>query len=336
MLILDGMVKRLLKKTRNHLLRGLLADTAENRARLAAVQAQLAGTQSQLTDTLARLEAAVRDLDAARAEIQGVREEFGPRGVLGARANKVLAETGVLVNLSPEDRCGDGTLMGAMGYLSWETSVAAYRPAFQTAIDLLRSGGVVGPVVEFGTCTGFTSRIICELLAARQFDVEFYMYDSFLGLPEMTGTPDETSYDVSVNRWWYKGAMAVPEGYEEHVRAVTGAIRSASKVRVVKGFFEETLDAHLPTVPCSLIHVDCDIYSSAKYVLTKLGQRDLFQDGCVVMFDDWNCNRANPNMGERRAWAEFLRENPRWTCTPWFAYGWNAQAFILHDSRVGL
>jgi hypothetical protein len=52
------------------------------------------------------------------------------------------------------------------------------------------------------------------------------------------------------------------------------------------------------------------------------------------MFDDWNCNRANPNMGERRALAEFFRENPRWTGTPWFAYGWSARAYIFHDGNA--
>src|SRR5262249_29870449 len=130
---------------------------------------------------------------------------------------------------------------------------------------------------------------------------------------------------------WYPGAMAMPPGYEEEIRKVLATSRPAEKIHVVKGFYDRTLDTELPREKCSLVHVDCDIYTSVKYVLNKLAEKDLFQDGCVVMFDDYNCNRANPNMGERRALTEFLAQNPRWTCSAWFAYGWHAQAFIFHD-----
>src|SRR5258707_196481 len=82
----------------------------------------------------------------------------------------------------------------------------AYRPASQLALDLLRSGQIQGQVVEFGTCTGFTARLLCELLVSRQYDADLYMYDSFTGLPDMVGTPDESSYDVKHNKVWYKGS----------------------------------------------------------------------------------------------------------------------------------
>jgi hypothetical protein len=56
-----------------------------------------------------------------------------------------------------------------------------------------------------------------------------------------------------------------------------------------------------------------------------------FQDGCVILFDDWNCNRASPNYGERRAFREFMQEQNDFTSSAWFTYGYNGAAFILHD-----
>lgn len=299
MFLIDAVFKRWAKSTRDRLVRGL---------------------RSELT--------------AVRGELAAVRGELGELRTEVSATSRLLAETGTISTLTPAARNGDVTVQGAMGYFSWESSVAAYRPAFQLAIDYLRSVQMRGPIVEFGTCTGFTARQICELMNSRHFDEHLYLYDSFEGLPETTGTPDEHSYEVVANKVWHKGAMAMPPRYEQKVWDSLVKHRPAEKLHLIKGFYDRTLDAGLPRQKCSLIHVDCDIYTSSKYVLTKLAERDLFQDGCVVMFDDWNCNRASPNMGERRALAEFLKENPRWTCSQWFHYGWNATAFIFHDGNV--
>ena len=54
-----------------------------------------------------------------------------------------------------------------------------------------------------------------------------------------------------------------------------------------------------------------------------------------MLMDDYNCNAANPTMGERKALTDFLADNPKWTASPWFAYGWHGHAFFLHDATVG-
>lgn len=317
MLLLDSVLKRWARRTRDRLVRGLRSELADTRVELAALRGELAAVRAATVQSL-------------HDEIARVRVELEP----GNRANRMLTAIGAIQNLTDADRTGDVTVQGAMGYPSWAESVAGYRPAFQLVIDYLRSTGVHGPVVEFGTCTGFTARHLCDLMATRDFDAELYLFDSFEGLPETTGTADDGSYEVSDQKVWYKGSMAVPPGYELKILEALRQVRPADRIHLVKGYFEHTLESNLPREKCSLVHVDCDIYTSAKYVLTRLAERDLFQDGCVVMFDDYNCNRANPNMGERRALAEFLRENPRWTCSPWFAYGWHAQAFFFHDGDV--
>ncbi len=39
-------------------------------------------------------------------------------------------------------------------------------------------------------------------------------------------------------------------------------------------------------------------------MLDRLLDFNLLKDGTLLVFDDFNCNRANPKMGERRALAE--------------------------------
>ena len=90
------------------------------------------------------------------------------------------------------------------------------------------------------------------------------------------------------------------------------------------------------TAKAALVHMDCDLYQSTVEVLDFLERSDALQDGCVVMFDDWNCNKASPWFGERRAFREFLERQDRYTSSQFFTYGFNGAAFILHDKRVAV
>jgi O-methyltransferase len=57
----------------------------------------------------------------------------------------------------------------------------------------------------------------------------------------------------------------------------------------------------------------------------------VLQDGTVLTFDDWNCNRANPAFGQRRAFREFLETHPaKYSASHYLNYGFNCAAFILH------
>lgn len=147
---------------------------------------------------------------------------------------------------------------------------------------------------------------------------------------------DSTSYEVSANKFWLKGSMAVENDMPSKIHRSLSQFLAPERVHIVKGFFEDTLDKHLPKGKASLVHFDCDLYSSSKLVMDKLLERDLFQDGCVVLFDDFNCNHANPKMGQRRVLLEMLQSQQRWTCSPWFSYSWHGQAFFFHDNHVGM
>ncbi len=116
-----------------------------------------------------------------------------------------------------------------------------------------------------------------------------------------------------------------------HIRDRLSEVIRPDRIIVHKGYYSESLKRPL-NLKASILHIDCDLYQSTVEVLWMLHEQDTMQDGTVVLFDDWNCNKASPNYGERRAWAEYLSKQDRFTATPWFTYGYNGAAFILHDT----
>ena len=58
----------------------------------------------------------------------------------------------------------------------------------------------------------------------------------------------------------------------------------------------------------AVIYVDCDLYKSTVPVLKFIVP--FLQRGTIIVFDDWNCFYGDPELGERKAWSEFLSANP--------------------------
>jgi len=67
-------------------------------------------------------------------------------------------------------------------------------------------------------------------------------------------------------------------------------------------------------------------------VLETLIGRRLLQDGSLLLFDDYNSNRANPRMGQRLAIVEAFENQDRYCYSPWFSYGWHGQVFFVHEN----
>ena len=62
----------------------------------------------------------------------------------------------------------------------------------------------------------------------------------------------------------------------------------AEHITLHVGWFEHTLPGFLAEHPgpAALIHLDCDLYSSAHYVLTELERAGRLVAGTVVVFDE--------------------------------------------------
>jgi O-methyltransferase len=63
----------------------------------------------------------------------------------------------------------------------------------------------------------------------------------------------------------------------------------------------------------AIIHVDCDLYASAKIALEFV--KPLLVDGTVIIFDDWYCFRGKSEFGEQCAFNEWITTLPDWSFT---------------------
>lgn len=151
------------------------------------------------------------------------------------------------------------------------------------------------------------------------FDLHYVAFDSFEGLPDME--------DFDKSSIFIAGNLATEEN--EFIRRVTSAGMPIEKLTTVKGFYNKTLNDELAEklLPskAAVIYIDCDLYESTVPVLKFI--KRFLQKGTIIMFDDWNCYHADPNMGERRAWSEFLIANPNCEFVEYLSTG-EAKSFV--------
>lgn len=205
---------------------------------------------------------------------------------------------------------------------------------FNTALDFVYHNKLEGDVYEFGSLHGYTARHLALALAARgKSGPKLHLFDTFTGFPALTSTIDRTSYAYTDSNWT-QGGCAAKDGTPERIARMLRGILPEARFAINVGTFAETLNRLAAPNPAALVHMDCDLYESAKLVLDRLVEYDLLQDGTVIVWDDFNCARANPEYGERRAMHETFDRNPRFICEPWFAYGWHGQVSIVHERGI--
>jgi O-methyltransferase len=217
-----------------------------------------------------------------------------------------------------------------------ERARTIHQEAYRRALEFVTLGGIAGDVMEFGVLGGWSARIFCETMRDIFNLNNIRLFDSFEGLPEYDSEVDRSSYEIAGRNVW-SDKMKFPDEFLRqfgqphhlHIREKLSEIVRAERIFVHKGFYSETLKVP-PEAKASIVHFDCDLYQSTIEVFSGLHQGNCFQDGTVLLFDDWNCNRANPKFGQRRALQEFLSSQDDFTATPWYTYGFNGAAYILH------
>lgn len=139
---------------------------------------------------------------------------------------------------------------------------------------------VKGLVLEFGVATGRTLNHWARLIPNKTI----YGFDGFEGLPE-----DWT--------WFIRRG---------HFQQPLPKVRK--NCELVVGWFNQTLPSFLEkhTEPVAFLHVDSDLYSSAKYVLNHLNDR--IQPGTIIVFDEY-FNFPGWEQDEFRAWQEFVNDH---------------------------
>jgi O-methyltransferase len=162
----------------------------------------------------------------------------------------------------------------------------------------------VGDYLEFGVYVG--TSLLCMHRASKALGFEslrLFGFDSFQGLPEVTATEAPGVWQPG----WYRAEYSLVRDH------LTRNGIDWDRTTLVPGWFDETLvpglAQQLGIKKAGIIMIDCDIYSAAFTALAFCAP--LIRDRAVVFLDDWNPGGlAAKGLGERRAFEEFLAENP--------------------------
>jgi O-methyltransferase len=241
-----------------------------------------------------------------------------------------------LVKFLQERQGGPDLTQMCFVFYDGERARRIHEEAYKRALEFVTIGGIPGAVMEFGVLGGWSSRIFCEVMRDIFNLNNIYLFDSFEGLPEYDSAVDRESYEIGGRNVW-SDKMKFPaeflkqfgQPHQWHIRDRLSEVIRPERIFIRQGFYSETLKSP-PKEKASVVHLDCDLYQSTVEVLEGLYRGDCLQDGTVLLFDDWNCNKANPNFGERRAFREFLEGQSDFIATPWFTYGWCGAAYIIH------
>jgi hypothetical protein len=138
-----------------------------------------------------------------------------------------------------------------------------------------------GMVLEFGVAGGKTITRIAGAVKQTVFG-----FDSFEGLPE-----DWTHFQR-------QGRFSTSGEFPPNL---------PDNVALVKGWFNESLPVFVDNHPDDIkfLHIDCDLYSSAKTVLCSLANQ--IKPGTVILFDEY-FNYPGWQEHEFKAFNEFIEE----------------------------
>jgi hypothetical protein len=196
---------------------------------------------------------------------------------------------------------------------------------FDTIVGFVADCQIEGDYLEFGCFGGGSLVDIFHTMRGhdRLANVQFFIFDSFEGLPEPTGL------DANEFRRYERGQFACSlDQYKANIRRQGVPIE---RVRCIPGWYDKTLNAelkiNLPIKKASIVLIDCDLYESTVPVLDFI--TDYVQDGTVLIFDDWFSYKGRLDLGEARAFNEWLAKNPRIHATEYHKAGRTMTSFIM-------
>jgi len=143
-----------------------------------------------------------------------------------------------------------------------------------------------GDIFEFGVFTGRSLKFIADNTTNKKI----YAFDSFKGLPEA---------------WPGARSAKYTKGYFN----VGGKLPNINNTNIhyIKGFFEDSLPLFVKNYnnAVSFIHIDCDIYSSTKTILSYM--KPYIKKNTMILFDELIGYR-DFEQNEIKAWTEFVQE----------------------------
>jgi O-methyltransferase len=151
-------------------------------------------------------------------------------------------------------------------------------------VDTLRvakkSANVDGCVVQCGVWRGGLAAGLVTVLGA---DREYFLYDSFEGLPDAKPIDGQAAIDWQADKsgiGYYDNCSAPIETADEAMK-----LAGAKNYRLIKGWFDKTIAGDKPATKIACLHLDCDWYDSMYVCLEQLF--DCVATGGYIILDDY-------------------------------------------------
>ena len=190
----------------------------------------------------------------------------------------------------------------------------------QDAMNFTADAKTGGDYLEFGVASGNSFISAYHLAKIAKLDsMKFYAFDSFEGLPEIRGKDNDGQCNFK------KGQFVC--NLEKFETNLIDKKVDMLKVKIIKGWYKDTLKKKYSIKRVSVVWVDCDLYESTVFVLDFI--KDYITEGSIIIFDDWHCFKSNPNKGEQRAFWEWKKNNPDIELVHYKKFGWRGNSFLV-------
>lgn len=147
--------------------------------------------------------------------------------------------------------------------------------------------------LEFGVASGGHINRLAKLMNLNGFEHKIiYGFDSFEGLPESWADPITGIEQCPAGAFDQKGKL--PR-------------KKYDNIKFIKGWFDQSLPGFVEkhTDPVALLHIDSDLYSSAKTIFDYVG--DQIVPGTIILFDEFY-NYPGYEYHEYKAFKEFVEK----------------------------
>jgi len=79
-----------------------------------------------------------------------------------------------------------------------------------------------------------------------------------------------------------------------------------------------------------MLLMDCCLFVSHYQVLDYLFKHKMISEGAIILFSDYNANKASLNFGSRKAWEKVVQQFSV-IYSEFGTYCWGGQKFIVHS-----
>ena len=205
---------------------------------------------------------------------------------------------------------------------------------FKTAIRFVDYELVPGDIMEFGTYTGRSLALLAHAAAEFRksihktpFERRVVGFDSFKGLAE------------NEHPRWPKGVFKINHSYHPTInkgervtaQSVIDFFRACELDApcIEEGFYGQTLPEVIGSkyTQAAVVHIDCDLFDPTTVVLDAL--HSIFQDGTVLLFDDWYNFKGHPTKGEQGAFRAYIDRQDRWNFIEYQKYATFGNSFVV-------